>query len=135
MSNNIETARLWLKKADNDFKTGKDQFETDEPATDTICFHMQQAVEKYLKAFIVFKGLEAEKTHNISRILEKCISIDNEFSELRNEDIEMLTPYGTVVRYPDDFYIPTNEEAGYAIKLAETVKNFIQKKISTATPS
>jgi hypothetical protein len=31
--------------------------------------------------------------------------------------------------------IPTNEEAGYAIKLAETVKNFIQKKISTATQS
>jgi HEPN domain-containing protein len=47
MSNQPETAKLWFKKAQNDLKTGRDEFQTDEPATDTICFHMQQAVEKY----------------------------------------------------------------------------------------
>ena len=129
MKLNQETALLWIKKADNDYKTGKDQFETEEPATDTICFHMQQAVEKYLKAFIVFSGFEAEKTHNISRILEKCISIDSDFNILKKEEIDILTPYGTVVRYPDDFYIPSIEEAEYAISLAKTVKTFIAGKM------
>ena len=129
MKLNQETALLWIKKADNDYKTGKDQFETEEPATDTICFHMQQAVEKYLKAFIVFSGFEAEKTHNISRILEKCISIDSDFNSLKKEEIDILTPYGTVVRYPDDFYIPSIEEAEHAISLATSVKTFIAEKI------
>ncbi|HOP31591.1 MAG TPA: HEPN domain-containing protein [Spirochaetota bacterium] len=103
MSNQSDTAKLWFKKAQNDLKTGRDEFQTDEPATDTICFHMQQAVEKYLKGFLVYHGLEAEKTHNISRILNQCINLDSSFSVLADAGIEILTPYGTVIRYPDDF--------------------------------
>ncbi|MGI6393683.1 MAG: nucleotidyltransferase domain-containing protein [bacterium] len=46
-----------------------------------------------------------------------------------------LTPYGTVVRYPDDFYMPTIEEAENAIKLAEIVKDAVLKKIPTQPPN
>jgi HEPN domain-containing protein len=128
MNNQQETAALWFKKARNDLKTGKDEFATDNPATDTICFHMQQAVEKYLKGYLVYYGLEAEKTHNISRILEKCISHDSSFSVLIDAGIEILTPYGTVIRYPDDFYIPDNKETEQAIHLAEHVEKFVKEK-------
>jgi HEPN domain-containing protein len=129
MSKQHETVLLWLKKAYNDMKTGKDEFVTEEPATDSICFHMQQAVEKYLKAFIVCNEMEIEKTHNLSRILEKCLSIDNEFLILAEAEIEILTPYGTIIRYPDDFYMPTIEETKKAIELAELVKEFIFVKL------
>lgn len=129
MSSQQETAHLWFKKAQNDLKTGKDEFKTENPATDTICFHMQQAVEKYLKGYLVYFEQEAEKTHNISRILAKCISIDSSFSELTDAGIEILTPYGTVIRYPDDFYMPDITETKEAIHLAEKVVSFIEKKI------
>ena len=128
MSKQSETAALWFKKADNDLKTGKDEFVTANPATDTICFHMQQAVEKYLKGYLVYNSLESEKTHNISRILDKCISNDPSFSVLIDAGIEILTPYGTVIRYPDDFYIPDNKETEEAIRLAELVEKFIKEK-------
>jgi len=49
---NEETVKLWCIKADNDLKAGKDEFATERPATDTVCFHMQQCAEKYLKAFL-----------------------------------------------------------------------------------
>jgi len=129
MSNQSETAKLWFKKAQNDLKTGRDEFQTDDPATDTICFHMQQAVEKYLKGFLVYHGLEAEKTHNISRILKQCIDLDSSFSMLADTGIDILTPYGTVIRYPDDFYIPEIDETAEAIRLAEITEKFIKDKV------
>lgn len=43
---NEEIVKLWCLKADNDLKTGKDELSTKNPATDTVCFHMQQCVEK-----------------------------------------------------------------------------------------
>ena len=49
-----DVVKNWILKANNDLKTGKDEMETDEPATDTICFHMQQCVEKYLKGYLSF---------------------------------------------------------------------------------
>ncbi len=36
---NQETVRQWFVKADNDLKTGKDELKTENPATDTVCFH------------------------------------------------------------------------------------------------
>ena len=44
---------LWIRKADNDMKTSIDELATEHPATDTVCFHMQQCVEKYLKGYLV----------------------------------------------------------------------------------
>jgi len=33
----------WILKAESDLKIGKDEIQTKDPATDAICFHMQQA--------------------------------------------------------------------------------------------
>jgi HEPN domain-containing protein len=34
---------------------------------DIACFHCQQAVEKYLKSFLLYRGQELIKTHNLER--------------------------------------------------------------------
>lgn len=99
------------------------------PATDMVCFHMQQCVEKYLKAYLIFHGKEISKTHNISLLISQCMTIDNSFEILNNDKIENLTDYAVEARYPDDFYMPTAEETEKAIKLAETVKQFVSKKL------
>lgn len=62
----------WLVKGDNDLKTAEHGLTASEPITDTICFHCQQAVEKYLKMYLVSKGDEPIITHNISILLAKC---------------------------------------------------------------
>ena len=51
-----ETVKKWLLLADGDSKTAKDEFDTENPVTNTICFHAQQCVEKYLKAFFDFRS-------------------------------------------------------------------------------
>jgi HEPN domain-containing protein len=61
MKKKIELVKMWMRKADNDLKTAKDELNTEEPATDTICFHAQQCAEKYLKAFLIYHEIEFEK--------------------------------------------------------------------------
>lgn len=119
----------WIIKAEHDLKNGQDQFTTKNPATDTICFHMQQCAEKYLKAFIVAKGQKPVRTHVISELLQICLEMDSEFQTLIDADCNSLTQYGVLIRYPDDFYEPTQEETVMAIKLARQVKEFVRTKI------
>ncbi|TAL32915.1 MAG: HEPN domain-containing protein [Spirochaetes bacterium] len=107
---NENTVRQWFARAENDLKAGKDEFATKEPATDTVCFHMQQCVEKYLKGYLVFHGKEIDKTHNLTSILVQCAAVDASFQELIDKKIDRLTPYATVLRYPDDFYMPDATE-------------------------
>ena len=132
MKYQVETARLWFMKAENDLKIGRDEVMSDNPATDAICFHMQQCVEKYLKGYLVFYGKEIERTHNISRILRECNDLDASFSEIDTHAVYHLTLYATELRYPDDFYMPPLDETHEAIRQAETVRDFIFKKLLVA---
>jgi len=121
------TVEKWIIKADNDLKTAEFGLSAPEPITDTICFHCQQAVEKYLKLFLVAKGKKPAQIHNISVLLQECIAIDESFSGLRG--MEHLTDYSVTLRYPDDFYVPSVDEAEAAVKEAKTVRDFLTKKI------
>ncbi len=60
---NEDAVALWIRRAENDLKTGKDELATEEPATDTVCFHMQQCCEKYLKAFLMPCCKDSEMIH------------------------------------------------------------------------
>jgi len=126
---NNDFVKLWIIKANNDLKAGKDEFATENPATDTICFHMQQCVEKYLKAFLVYNSHEIKKTHNLTFLLQECMEIDKEFEKLRALDADELSVFAVDSRYPDDFYMPTHSESQKAITIAEEVKRFVSEKI------
>lgn len=127
---NEPTVKLWFMKADNDLKAGSDELATDNPATDTVCFHMQQCAEKYLKAFLVFHGKEISKTHNIALLLQQCIDIDNSFARLKNAGPALLTSYAVETRYPDDFYMPSVEECRQAVSIASEVKELVLAKVT-----
>ena len=53
---NKETIRKWVFLADGDLKTAVDELKTDEVITNTVCFHSQQCIEKYLKAYLSLVG-------------------------------------------------------------------------------
>jgi len=126
---NEDMVRQWIHKADNDLKAGKDEFLTKEPATDTICFHMQQCSEKYLKSYLVYCGKEIPRTHNLALIAQLCIEEDSSFNELLEKEIDILTDYAVITRYPDEFYMPTIEETQNAIVMAELVKGFVAMRL------
>jgi len=53
----------WLYHAREDLAVMKDLIDSNHKQfTSTICFHAQQAVEKYLKAFLIFHDVDFPRT-------------------------------------------------------------------------
>ena len=88
------TVKGWMTKANHDLEVTKlDKI----LPSDIVCYHAQQAAEKYLKAFLIANDadikLEKFHIHDIDRLLVKCALIDPEFEKLSNMGIGKLTEY------------------------------------------
>ncbi len=124
---NEETVRNWLFLAMGDLKTAEDELKSEEPFTNTICFHSQQFVEKVIKAFLTLVDIPFGKTHDIAELIELARKKEPTFEELYKFNAYKLTRYAVEVRYPDEFYIPTLEEAKESIQIAKNVRKFSRK--------
>jgi HEPN domain-containing protein len=69
-----------------------------------IGFHCQQAMEKLLKAYLVFHDREPEKTHELPALLKKCMAFDPDFVKL-SDACSDLTDYAAKTRYPHCIYL------------------------------
>jgi len=126
---NKEVAKRWFNKGDNDLIAGEYILTMPNPPTDTVCFHSQQAAEKYLKGFLAFHGKETPKIHGIEELISICIEIAPDFSRLLDTASE-LSGYAVEVRYPLEVdYVISVEEAASALKSARKIKNFILNKL------
>ena len=95
----------------------------------SVTYHSQQAAEKALKAFLVFKDRPIIKTHNLLKLLELCIAIDRDFQK-QLDAADYVNPFSTKFRYPDEFSIPDLQAAKLAIKHAQSIVTFVNKKIA-----
>ncbi len=118
--------RNWFLKAEHDLITAQTLLEHQPMILDIVCFHCQQAIEKYLKAFLIYKAQDVEKTHNLNYLQSLCVQLDVEFI---GYDFKMLSEYAVKARYPDDFLMPEPEEAKAYLLLAQNVKLLAESKI------
>lgn len=123
-----EYIKLWIKKADNDLKVSKRELVHDDPVLDAVCFHLQQAVEKYLKAFLAKFSPSIKKTHNLEFLLEECIQIDQSFDRFE-EKFDGISECGVEIRYPDTFIEIKKDEMTDAVTLVEDLKTFVLGKL------
>jgi len=129
MKTKRELVDSWVLKAEKDLISAKHELSFSDAVTETVCFHCQQAVEKYLKAYLVFLGISFTKTHEIGELITKCESTDSEISVLK-EKADKLTDYAVEVRYPEDEFEPTLEEAKESFDIAKKIKEFVLNKIT-----
>ncbi len=78
--------KQWLEKANEDLFVVERLIEYEIVATSSVCFHCQQAVEKFLKAFLIANGIDIKKTHNIEFLLSECSDIDKDFSGIEPKE-------------------------------------------------
>lgn len=62
-------------------------------------FNIQQAVEKYLKGYLLSKGWELKRVHNLETLLNETIIYDSSFEEFRAA-CQKITQYYVEERYP-----------------------------------
>ena len=116
----------WFRKADHDLISANTLIK-EADVLDNVCFHCQQAAEKYLKAYLIFKGEEVIKTHYLKHLQTECVKFDADFKMF---DFKDLSRYASDVRYPDDFNDPPLSETEYFLEIAEKVKAMVMSKIT-----
>jgi HEPN domain-containing protein len=114
--------------AERDLLSAKQGLEAEIIITDIVCFHCQQSVEKFLKAFLVKHQIEFPKTHSILALLNLCSTVDMSL-KIQLQFTDVLTDYAVEVRYPDEWYEPNLKETNEAYEIAVKVKEVILKKI------
>jgi HEPN domain-containing protein len=120
---------LWIEKANQDVKTVEILIQSNEGPSEIICFHCQQAAEKFLKAFLIDKNIEFPRTHDLLMLIEKYIlPFDNTFHEIIPAATE-ITGYATATRYPDLYDEFDMNAAREAYQAMTEIKTFVLAKI------
>ena len=122
-----EIAEEWVFKAEDDYRSAKALlYEIESPIVDTACFHCQQTAEKYLKAFLEEHEVDFPRHHNVMKLLDMCVRIDDKFQSLRT-DLQSLGNYAVTIRYPG-LRVPfaLGEEA---FETATRIRNFVRRKL------
>ena len=61
--------RELLELAERDYQAALILAHAENPQTDAASFHLQQAVEKSLKAWLILKGVDYPRTHDLNPLL------------------------------------------------------------------
>jgi len=121
----------WVEKAEHDLTTASYTLRLRANCpTDTVCFHAQQCVEKYLKALLVLNDVEFGRTHHISALLS--LLPPSIRPQMTPEEQERFTEYTVTTRYPGDYDPITREEAKQAVQIARRVRNQVRRRLPTA---
>ncbi len=87
---NEKIVKEWMEKAEEDFGFASSSLELENYFAQ-ICFHFQQAAEKYLETFIIANELEFRPVHNLLELLEICKQKGTRIEEIE-ESCRYLNP-------------------------------------------
>lgn len=92
--------KAWIARAKHDLKAIEYLLPHGDAPLEAVCFHAQQAAEKYLKALLTHYGVPFRKTHDLPELV---LSLPKE-SAVPDAvgDLTALTDAGVSARYPDD---------------------------------
>ncbi len=93
----------WLYHAFQD-KISAETLISDERLYGQVIFHCQQAIEKSLKAYLIYKTRKFHDGHNITWLCKQAALLDREFSDWITK-FSSMNRYYIETRYPAD--IPT----------------------------
>ena len=125
---NNDLVNQWIKKADADLDTVTSLLKTDYTHYEIVCFHCQQAVEKYFKAFLIYLSIRVVKTHDLEVLLNICVKEDSDFEKFDRILLSGLTDFAVESRYPDDVIKISKDESKTYHALTVNIRDFIIKK-------
>lgn len=136
MKGNIKLAQEWAQKGQSDLRNAKVLLK-EGGTIDAVCFHCQQAVEKYLKAFLAFQQLPIRKIHSLVTLAKQGAQKEPALLDFM-DDYKTLEAYYIESRYPPDIHVYTKNEGKEAYNLAKEIEVFIkgllsQSQINSAT--
>jgi len=122
--NNAANPNAWVFFADNNINVAENIIEDAELAGE-VAFNSQQAVEKYIKAFLTKNNIPFKKTHDLIELYLKVKAIkDWDIDEIILEslnDLYIETRYPSNIGFFPDHSLPTIEDAMAYLDFARKV--------------
>ncbi len=128
----LELVKLWLERATVDLCAAEVDVSHGASLAEDACFHCQQAVEKALKGFLVYRDVEFEWSHNIEYLLILCVDQDHSFNQWRSS-AGALTEFAVRFRYPEPGPAPSLEQARGYLDVARRVYDFVLQRLPKET--
>ena len=118
----------WAAKAEGDFSDVLRGIRARKhPNYDSVCFHAQQCIEKYLKARLVEASISFPNTHDLSRILDLATPLEPMWDTWR-PDLNLLTSFAVEYRYPGT--AATKEDARRAYGICRTFRLRLRESLA-----
>jgi len=87
----------WLRIAEKDLRRAKRLLGDNDPEMAGFC--LQQAVEKFLKAFLLSKGWQLRRIHDLEALLDEATTFDSTLGDFRDL-CQKISAFYFVERYP-----------------------------------
>ena len=129
MSEQVDEIKQWMIKGDHDLGTAKITYLHIPEYLDTVTFHCQQAVEKYLKAYLIFQSTTFRYSHDLIYLLDMVTQKDSDFNNLY-DTVSELQGYAIEIRYPNETIFLSNDIVEKAMIIAKNVRELVISKIN-----
>ena len=116
----------WVNKAEGDCKVTTALWQTEEPVYDAICFHAQQGVEKYFKAWLIEQNVDFPRTHDLEALAKLCLPSLAALAPLM-DGLRFLTSFAVEVRYPGTS--ARRQDAEKCWQVAVQTRSFIREQL------
>jgi HEPN domain-containing protein len=118
----------WLRIADRDLRRVRRLLDEHDPELAGFC--LQQAVEKFLKAFLLSRGWRLRRIHNLDALLDEAIVHDASLETSRSV-CQKITAFYVMERYPLIIETGvTEEEIDSALEQATELIDRLRVKIT-----
>jgi HEPN domain-containing protein/predicted nucleotidyltransferase len=111
----------WRSRAEQDLIAIENNLRSEKPAWSYICFHAQQAAEKYLKMLLIERHIHPPSTHDMEKLVSAVRAAGFALPNL-DADCALLQPYAVDARYPSGVAIP---EAAHATRVLDAGRRIV----------
>ena len=121
----IALVRQWIAKAEEDLRTAEHTLTLKRRCPfATVCFHAQQCIEKYLKALLASLSIDFPRIDDLAELV--ALLPAGYTIPLLPAQMERLTDYATVTRYPGEREPLTRADAKEAIASARAARRAVR---------
>ena len=120
--------RDWLRIAERDLqRVGRCLRDHDSEAAG---FFLQQALEKFLKAYLLSNGWSLRRIHDLEALLDDAVDVDPSLEEFRAV-CQRITGYYMIERYPLPGVLPPGEDqVRHALGSAQALFDKVRDSVS-----
>lgn len=117
----------WIEKAEGDYTTVMLLQQSPIASKDVLCFHAQQCIDKYLKAWLQEANIQVPRTHNLEELLSIIDSTIPAWNSWQT-DFSTLSNHAVNFRYPGK--TATEENVSHAVKTCEMVRKSVRVELN-----